>query len=1241
VITPDLVTEIASAYPGLQSLNLSSNEIRVVENLEPLVALESLDLRQNSIHTLDGVGQLPALKQLDVSGNRIQRCARCHGPLLEELNLADNQLSDWSQLESIGWGFPQLRRLQLTGNPICEDADYRLRVAQLVPTLDQLDGTDLAEVMGAGGSAARATRSMRPVAAAAAVPPPAEVAIADTPGPETGNGEATTDATNIELIQRLRDTVASLEADSNKMLQSLQDAEAQGDEAEERATDAMVRHTELESENEQLRREVDTCGVEKLKLESALRETTNKMQLCAAETQAVQQVLADTERDSLRYREEQQRLTDSAEQLRHELALARRAAEDLAETNATLKQQLQQTRQQQQQQQLATGDVSTKQRLQQLQDTHQNTLAYVAELEQKVGSIAEAQQSAQAAAEQAATAAAAEIQSLNAACRQLQINHEQDKDRSLVLEDTINMLQRRLREVSEQSVHVHADLQTTQESLEQAQAALVKSRDHAIQTVGLHDENLMLRQQLEEAKTRAVQIEDTLEFTRQSLIDAEHALEKTKDHVKLCGELEHENSRLRSNLSEVQTSLEHAHGGMAQLRESCDKSQRQLIESEKRTEEQLAVLSEQLAVAKERAALAAAQQQGSVSQVAVESQREKQSHAATMKQLEAAVAELACQKEVVAQRTSIVAATTTDLEAVLSDLHAELSNLQKENHSLRTQLTESNRRGEALSDVQEQKLLLQSKLKHAQDSAQINGIVQASQKSLREAEESFRQVIEESLPSAALKAEHSTLKKENVQLHNELVDLRAQLAEAHAKAGAIGSVLDTTTASLRAAEQSLCDSRASATALFELQQENQSLKSQLEAGAQDYKSTQQLIEENQQLQQKLYGHEKACHEAERQVFALQQQNEAAIDEQNGLRDQLQHATNISIEVQTVLDTTKHSLDSAEKALLQSKEQSLKLQDQLGQAQEALGQSHKQCDDLNLQLQAANASAGQRKNQLQSLESSRTRDQAELKQLRVHVANSAELQAKVANYSTRSTDVANSEAGDYTRLVEEISLLNIQVESMGHVLRLLEEELASHGALVGDHAKKVAVEQLLSKWRDKVLSLLVQQKSADVAHQQTIATMEQQWMQGQAEVRHYLQECALPLPWVLRISESIAYTQVAHLTTSVKVLKQTEVTLRAEIERANNRAQHAEASLKDGTRVRESAAANLEKEKINIQHLAAVLRTKLEEIQAMEQRLQSAACVIHGYGDRVQFAVGRITMMQVRTSCNMVLLLCCL
>ena len=52
-ISKELVREISASYPDLKVLNLSSNELVKIENLEPLTCLTRLNVSSNKILVSD------------------------------------------------------------------------------------------------------------------------------------------------------------------------------------------------------------------------------------------------------------------------------------------------------------------------------------------------------------------------------------------------------------------------------------------------------------------------------------------------------------------------------------------------------------------------------------------------------------------------------------------------------------------------------------------------------------------------------------------------------------------------------------------------------------------------------------------------------------------------------------------------------------------------------------------------------------------------------------------------------------------------------------------------------------------------------------------------------------------------------------------------------------------------------------------------------------------------------------
>ncbi|EGZ26089.1 hypothetical protein PHYSODRAFT_327019 [Phytophthora sojae] len=87
----------------LEGLNLSSNKIRRLENLDALVKLEKLWVNLNQLERLDGLWRLTKLTQLWACRNRIDRIdTALNGCVnLTELNLADNRLSSFKGLLSL------------------------------------------------------------------------------------------------------------------------------------------------------------------------------------------------------------------------------------------------------------------------------------------------------------------------------------------------------------------------------------------------------------------------------------------------------------------------------------------------------------------------------------------------------------------------------------------------------------------------------------------------------------------------------------------------------------------------------------------------------------------------------------------------------------------------------------------------------------------------------------------------------------------------------------------------------------------------------------------------------------------------------------------------------------------------------------------------------------------------------------------------------------------------------------
>lgn len=129
--------------PNLTSLNLSSNSIRLIENLSSLVNLTALNLASNCISELRGLEGLSRLQQLNVSYNLIsslQGITALHGSSgsLTRLNLQHNQLPSLQALAPLA-GCLHLQQLKVGGNPCTLTPAAYAALRQALPHVQQLD----------------------------------------------------------------------------------------------------------------------------------------------------------------------------------------------------------------------------------------------------------------------------------------------------------------------------------------------------------------------------------------------------------------------------------------------------------------------------------------------------------------------------------------------------------------------------------------------------------------------------------------------------------------------------------------------------------------------------------------------------------------------------------------------------------------------------------------------------------------------------------------------------------------------------------------------------------------------------------------------------------------------------------------------------------------------------------------------------------------------------------------------
>ena len=124
---------------NLTKVQLDNNIIEKIENLDHLVNLTWLDLSFNNISKIEGLDSLTKLTDLSLLNNRIEVIENLDTLLdLNVLSIGNNAIGN---LENVMYlrKFPKLRLVNLAGNPICKDPEYRPYVLSRIKKLKYLD----------------------------------------------------------------------------------------------------------------------------------------------------------------------------------------------------------------------------------------------------------------------------------------------------------------------------------------------------------------------------------------------------------------------------------------------------------------------------------------------------------------------------------------------------------------------------------------------------------------------------------------------------------------------------------------------------------------------------------------------------------------------------------------------------------------------------------------------------------------------------------------------------------------------------------------------------------------------------------------------------------------------------------------------------------------------------------------------------------------------------------------------
>mmetsp|Transcript_22613 Transcript_22613/g.27292 ORF Transcript_22613/g.27292 Transcript_22613/m.27292 type:complete len:515 (-) Transcript_22613:220-1764(-) len=124
---------------NLTKLQLDNNMISKIENLDHLVNLKWLDLSFNQIAKINGLDKLTKLTDVSFFANRIETIEGLD--TLSQLNVLSIGNNLIEQLETVMYlrRFKNLRLVNLAGNPMCRDPEYRSYVLSHVKNLKYLD----------------------------------------------------------------------------------------------------------------------------------------------------------------------------------------------------------------------------------------------------------------------------------------------------------------------------------------------------------------------------------------------------------------------------------------------------------------------------------------------------------------------------------------------------------------------------------------------------------------------------------------------------------------------------------------------------------------------------------------------------------------------------------------------------------------------------------------------------------------------------------------------------------------------------------------------------------------------------------------------------------------------------------------------------------------------------------------------------------------------------------------------
>eukprot|EP00163_Fabomonas_tropica_P010984 TRINITY_DN213_c0_g3_i1.p1 TRINITY_DN213_c0_g3~~TRINITY_DN213_c0_g3_i1.p1 ORF type:complete len:578 (+),score=178.29 TRINITY_DN213_c0_g3_i1:63-1736(+) len=126
-------------FVQLTKLQLDNNIIDKIQNLDHLVNLEWLDLSFNNLTKIEGLENLTKLTNLTLFNNQIATLEGLESQKnLETLSIGNNVLKNLDNLMYLRQ-FRRLRMVNITGNPVCADPEYRSYVLSHLKSIKYLD----------------------------------------------------------------------------------------------------------------------------------------------------------------------------------------------------------------------------------------------------------------------------------------------------------------------------------------------------------------------------------------------------------------------------------------------------------------------------------------------------------------------------------------------------------------------------------------------------------------------------------------------------------------------------------------------------------------------------------------------------------------------------------------------------------------------------------------------------------------------------------------------------------------------------------------------------------------------------------------------------------------------------------------------------------------------------------------------------------------------------------------------